>query len=113
MTLVEFKHLFKNRRLYLVGRQEEVGETTHILEKFGFKGQTLDNYAFRQLDTFRGEIWATASGKNWRFQRPLCIPVADIPRYAIPIRMCDLIEIIYGPQPDDEELTGGDLADIL
>mgnify|MGYP004667623793 CR=1 FL=1 len=113
MTREEFKHLFKNRRLYLVGYQEEVGETTHILEKIGFKGQTHDNYVFRQMDTFRGEIWATASGKNWRFQRPLCVPVADIPRHAIPIRMCDLIDIIYGEQSDDEELSGADLTEIL
>ena len=109
MTLVEFKHLFKHRRLYLVGRRGEIEETTPILEKIGFKSQTIDNYAFRQLDTFRGEIWATASGKNWRFQRPS----VDISRQATPIFMCDLIDIVYGSQPDDEELTGGDLTEIL
>lgn len=109
MTLVEFKHLFKRRQVYLVGSPEEAVQTVPILEKIGFKSQTNDNYAFRQLDTFRGEIWATASGKNWRFQRPF----VDISRQATPILMCDLIDIVYGEQPDDEALTGGDLTEIL
>lgn len=109
MTREEFKDLFGCRRLCLVGFPEEVHQTVEILEELGFKSRTTDRYAFRRGETFRGEIWATASGKNWRFQRPY----SDISIQALPIGMCDLIDIVYGEQPDDDELTGGDLTEIL
>lgn len=109
MTREEFKNLFGRRRLCLVGFQEEVPQTVKILEEIGFKSQTIDDYLFRAREIFRGEIWATSSGKNWRFQRPS----GRIADQATPIGMCDLIDIVYGEQPDDEELTGVDLTAIL
>lgn len=109
MTREEFKDLFGSRRLCLVGFPEEVHQTVEILEELGFKSRTTDSYAFRRGETFRGEIWATASGKNWRFHRPY----SDISIQAMPIGMCDLIDIIYEEQSDDEELSGTDLTEIL
>lgn len=109
MTREEFKDLFGRRQLYLVGFPEEVSQAVEILEEIGFKSQTMDSYAFRRGETFRGEIWATASGKNWRFNHPW----SSIAYQAMPLGMCELLDIVLGKQPDDEELTGGDLADIL
>lgn len=109
MTREEFKDLFGCRRLCLVGFPEEVHQAVEILEDLGFKSRTTDGYKFRMGETFRGEIWATASGKNWRFQRPY----SALAFQALPIGMCDLIDIVYGSQPDDEALTGGNLSDIL
>lgn len=109
MTRDEFLGLFKRRQVYLVGSPKEAMQTVAILEEIGFKSQTMDHYAFRTGERFRGEIWATASGKNWCFSAPW----AAVASQATPIHMCDLLDILYGKQPDDEELTGGDLADIL
>lgn len=109
MTRGEFLDLFKRRQVYLVGSPEEAVQTVQILEEIGFKSQTMDHYAFRIGERFHGEIWATASGKNWRFNHPW----SPIAYQAMPLGMCELPDIVLGKQPDDEELTGGDLADIL
>lgn len=109
MTREEFIALFKRRQLYLVGFPEEVSQAVEILEEIGFKSQTMDDYAFRAGETFQGEIWATASGKNWRFNHPW----PPLAYQAMPLGMCELPDIVLGKQPDDEELTGRDLADIL
>nr|DAJ59225.1 MAG TPA: hypothetical protein [Caudoviricetes sp.] len=109
MTRGEFLGLFKRRQVYLVGSPKEAVQTVQILEEIGFKSQTMDHYAFRIGERFHGEIWATASGKNWRFSSPW----AAVASQATPIHMCNLPDILSDKQPDDEELTGGDLADIL